>query len=230
MGSVLVLSGGSPHAHDFHESAGAFAELFREDGHDVAIVDHPDRAAARIRAEPPDALVVNGLHWRMLGDAYDRWRAEYGYTTAPPTRATIRGFVHGGGGLLANHTAPICFDDWPEWGDVVGGSWQWGVSSHPPAAPVTGRVIADHPVVSGLPSTLELDDEVYGDLDVRDSVDVLVVAKRTPDDTDQPVVWVHRYGDGKVVFDGFGHDVASITQQDHARLLTQGVRWVMETD
>ena len=85
---------------------------------------------------------------------------------------------------------------------------------------------ADHPVVAGLPEEIEIRDEVYGDLDLDPGVEALAHARRTPDDEPQPVVWVHAYGDGRVVYDGFGHDVASLRHADHVRLLRQAVSWV----
>lgn len=218
-----MLTGGSPHAHDFAAVGSAIELVLSEAGHEVVRVEHPDMAAELLGGGRHDVLVVHGLWWRMLDDAYEPWR-EFAYSTPPSTRAAIDDFVRGGGGLVALHTAPICFDDWPEWGDIVGGSWAWGRSSHPPLGPVSARIIADHPVVAGLASTIELVDEVYGDLDVREGIDTLAVAQRTADDADQPVVWTYRCGDGRVVFDGFGHDEQSIA--DSARLIRQAVDWV----
>jgi uncharacterized protein len=222
---VVVLAGGSPHAHDFAATGGALAELAEDLGHDVIVTDDPDVAAGLLTSDV-DALVVDGLWWRMEGEAYDRWRSEHAYSPPTATRAAITAHVHGGGGLLAVHTASICFDDWPEWGDVVGGAWRWAVSSHPPLGPVSAHVVGAHPVVDGLPKTIELRDEVYGDLELRDDIEVLVTARRSPDDEPQPVVWLHRYGDGRVVYDGFGHDMASIRQPDHTRLLAQALTWI----
>jgi hypothetical protein len=221
----LLLAGGSPHAHDFDAIGDALEGILSDHGHDVTRVGHPDACAEVLRAGRVEVLVVHGLWWRMLDDAYEPWR-EFAYSTAAPTATAIDDFVRGGGGLVALHTAPICFDDWPGWGDVVGGSWRWGISSHPPVGPVTAHVIADHPVVTGLESTIELVDEVYGDLDVRQGVEPLVIARRTENDADQPVVWTHRHGDGRVVFNGFGHDAASITQVDNAGMICQAVDWV----
>ena len=232
MSRVLVLAGGSPHAHDFAACGAALASIAAELQHEVRVVDNPDEAAALLGAEGGDAfdaLVVDGLWWRMSGDSYDQWRAEFGYSPSTATRDALSTFVADGGGMLAVHTTPICFDDWPEWGDVVGGAWQWGVSSHPPVGQVTAHIVGIHPVVEGLPPQLTLLDEVYGDMAVRDGVQVLAVAKRHDDDAEQPVVWTHSYGNGRVVFDGFGHDVGSLTQPHHAQLLAQAITWVVAT-
>ena len=230
MSRVLVLAGGSPHAHDFAACGIALARIVTDLHHDVQVVAHPDEAAELLRGEGDDAvdaLVVDGLWWRMLGDTYDQWRDEFGYSPSESTRSTLRSFVAEGGGMLAVHTTPICFDDWPEWGDVVGGAWRWGVSSHPPVGPVTAHIVGTHPVVEGLPAQLMLRDEVYGDMAVRDGVHVLAVAKRNHGDAEQPVVWAHSYGNGRVVFDGFGHDADSLNQPHHAQLLSQALNWVM---
>lgn len=233
MSHVVVLAGGSPHAHDFPAIGTALAQMASELGHAVQSVADPDQAVALLtdtqRAiNPIGALVIDGLWWRMLGDAYEPWREQYGYSPSAATRETLSSFVSSGGGLLALHTTPICFDDWPEWGDVVGGSWQWGVSSHPMVGTVTAQIVGHHPVVAGLPSVITLHDEVYGDMQVRDDVEVLAVAKRHADDVDQPVVWTHTYGSGRVVFDGFGHDAVSIRQPHHAQLIEQALTWVLE--
>lgn len=227
-----MLVGGSPHAHDFPSIGAALVQLAGDLGHVVQMVDDPDQAAALLThtqraVSPVGALVIDGLWWRMLGDAYQPWREAYGFSPTAATRDALTAFVSGGGGLLALHTTSICFDDWPEWGDVVGGSWQWGVSSHPTVGAVTARIVGQHPVVAGLPPEIELRDEVYGDLLLRDAVEVLAVAQRHADDPDQPVVWAHSYGAGRVVFDGFGHDVESIRRPHHAQLIEQALTWVL---
>jgi hypothetical protein len=237
MSGVLLLAGGSPHAHDFDSSGAAMAEVISALGCDVQTCDNPDTAADLLDAarDPDipsiDALVVLGLWWRMAGDVYDPWRERHAYITPAATRLALTSFVDQGGGLLAMHTSPICFDDWPGWADIVGGRWRWGISSHPPFGCVNAQIAAaDHPVVKGSPSVLELDDEVYGDLEIRDSVEVLAVARRDESDDDQPVVWAHRFGAGRVVFDCFGHDVASICHPDHTRIIEQAITWILRSE
>lgn len=229
MNHVVVLAGGVPHAHDFAANGEALATLFRSSGHDVDVVDHPDLAALQL-SETVDALVVCALYWTMAGDAYDAWRPEWAYATSAETRQRISEFVREGGGLLAIHTASICFDDWAEWGDIVGGAWSWGVSSHPEFGAVRADVIAAHDVVRGVDATVELSDEVYGDLRLRPDIEVLATARRTHDDADQPVLWAHRYGRGRVVYDGFGHDANSIDDAVNAKILKQALEWVKRGD
>lgn len=230
MADVLVLSGGPDHAHDFAATGRALADIVQDAGRAAEVVEHPDDAAAALARGGYRALVVNALRWRMGGERYDPWRAEWAYATPEATRQSIAGFVAAGGGLVGNHTAAICFDDWPEWQAVLGGAWNWGRSTHPPQAPVTAVVDRpdSHPVTAGLPHRFSLDDEVYGDLDLDPAIRPLAHATRHDGDEPQPVVWVHRFGEGRVVYDGFGHDVASLRDPVHVRLLRQAVHWVIE--
>ncbi len=230
--TVLILAGGSPHAHDFIANGASLATTVADAGHEVSLVAHPDEAAPRLEASvngsnDVDALIINGLWWRMQGEAYDRWRPDHGYHTSKAWMSAVSQFVSSGGGLLAMHTTPICFDDWPEWREVVGGSWQWGTSSHPPLGQVEADVLPGHQVVAGLPDRLRVVDEVYGDLDVCPEVDVFLQARRSPDDVLQPIGWTYRYGLGRVVFDGLGHNVASLENADHQRLIVRALNWVL---
>ncbi len=223
-----MLTGGPDHAHDFAASAGAVAGVLGEDGHHVTVVDHPDLVASALGAGV-DVLVVNALRWRMAHERYDHLRDQWAYTTSEPTKQAISSFVAGGGGLVGCHTASICFDDWPEWQQILGGSWNWTTSSHPPVGPVSADVASDaatqHPVLRDV-GALHLHDEVYGALDLEPGIEVLMTARRHVDDEAQPVVWAWSYGAGRVVYDGFGHDAASVRDPDHARLLRNAVRWV----
>lgn len=233
MSRVLVLAGGPPHAHDFGAIGTALTELAANDGHDVARVEHPDEAAAHLQRDDEarvDAMFVDALWWRMRGEQYDAWRDEFAYSTPTTTRQAFTSFVRRGGGLVAIHTAPICFDDWPGWGDLVGGSWRWGTSAHPPYGSVHARIVANHDVTAGLPGEIDLTDEVYGDLDVRADATVLAVARRHDGDDDQPVVWTHRCGAGRVVFNCFGHDAQSIRHPHNRRLLSQALTWTLGSD
>jgi type 1 glutamine amidotransferase len=226
MSRAVVLSGGPDYAHAFDQTGSTLADLVRSTGREVVLLDHPDAVTDQLQDSDVDVLVVNALRWRMLAERYDPWRDEWAYTSTPELRSAITSFVAGGGGLVGNHTAPICFDDWPEWADVLGGGWVWDVSSHPPLGPVDARVIrADHPITVGVDPLFRVDDEVYGDLR-RHDVEVLVTARRTPDDADQPVVWAHRYGSGRSAFVCFGHDRRSLLDPNVSRLITQSIDWV----
>lgn len=245
MSRAVVLTGGADYAHDFTATGPELAAIASEVGFMPVVVHHPDdlidvlnpTLQASSFAESSrdddvdrdrdrvDVLIINALRWRMLTDRHAQWREAWAYSTNRETRRVIEDFVSSGGGLVGNHTAPICFDDWPEWGDVLGGSWDWERSAHPLLGPISAQLTGEHPITAGVTSPLVLDDEVYGDLNVRSGVQILATAKRTPDDLDQPVVWTHAYGSGRVAYCCFGHDVHSLRHSGVRRILHQSIQW-----
>ena len=148
---AVVISGGL--THDFPATTACLATLLAEQGIDAVV--HEDVEAGLRSLSGAALLVVNALRWTMTGPATpDRYRdlaATAGASPSPAARAAVAEHLHGGGGLLGMHTASICFDDWPEWGEALGGVWVWGRSSHPPLGTARVGVIApEHPLVHGL--------------------------------------------------------------------------------
>lgn len=231
MSRIRVITGGPDYAHDFvgpHGTGPALAAVLRGAGHEVDCTD--DIESGFLGCGEVDVVVINALRWRMLADQYQQWRNQWAFSPSPQARRNIVDFVEGGGGLVACHTAMICFDDWDQWGELLGGTWVWGTSSHPAPAPVHVTMThTSHPVVAGL-ADMQLVDEVYGDVAMGHDITVLATARRYADDADQPVVWTRFAGRGRVVVNGFGHDVASITTPSHQQLLQQAVAWCATHD
>ena len=173
-------------------------------------------------------LTVYALRWRMLDhEKYAPFRAEYAMSVSEAGRAALQAFVEEGGALLALHTASICFDDWPGWGEVLGARWRWGQSFHPPPQQAQVHVAdAEHPICAGL-SDFALEDEVFHDLEHTAANHPLLSASAGPDGRPQPVLWARRHGAGRVVYDALGHTVSSLQHPCHRRLLQQATQWLI---
>ena len=219
--TVVVLAGGLPARPRLRRDRPARSPTCSTPEHEVRTVAHPeqlaDGARRRRRARRRRALVADAGRRATSGGAPS------GRTRSRPRhRATVERSWHDGGGLLAVHTALDLLRRLARVGPDRRRHLGWG-SSHPPCGSVSPRVVADHPVVAGVadvPSTPGPLDEVYGDLPGSAGIDVLAVAKRQPDDDDQPVVWTHRYGAGRVVFGRvFGHDAESLATSAQRRVV-----------
>jgi type 1 glutamine amidotransferase len=218
----LVLTGGI--FHPFEEAAPALAALLEPHGiRSTVTQDIEDGLAVLTRGEF-DLLTIYALRWRMEGDEkYAPYRDRWAFSLSADGRAAIKNHLAGGGGILGLHTAVICFDDWPEWGSILGGAWEWGQSGHPPLGTATVRIDeADDPIVRGLPD-FKLQDEVYGDLNMEPGV--RPIASATADKNWHPVLWTRQVGDGRVAFDGLGHDADSINHPVHRRILKRAALW-----
>lgn len=210
----LILTGGW--AHDFERTAPILAEVLDVDS---VLVDDVAEAGRRLRNGAFDTLTVYACRFRMLDSRYsDEVRATWARTTPDQARRDIAGFLGNGGGLLAVHTASICFDDWPQWPGHVGGAWVWGRSWHPPIGPVD-VAFSEHEPAAGL-GAMAVTDERYCDLDLLDGSTVLACSPGATDT--QPLAWV-RPG---TIYDALGHDERSLTHPTHAEFLRRAIRWV----
>lgn len=220
----LILSGGI--GHPFADGAHALADLLREVGVASEITEDIEAGLAALAGGAFDLLTVYTLRWRMLvGEKYAPHREKWAFSLSPEGRLNLAGFVARGGGLLGLHTAAICFDDWPEWKNLLGGTWVWGRSAHLPLGPVrVSTTGASHFVTSGV-ETFALRDEVYGNLDLAPDVEPLLVASDAAGSW--PVLWARQVGAGRAVTDLLGHDRLTIEHAVHRRILTRSAQWLL---
>ncbi|GAA0607340.1 hypothetical protein GCM10009547_06590 [Sporichthya brevicatena] len=226
---AVVLSGGL--THDFPATTACLADLLDAQG--VTADVHTDVESA-FAALPGAALfVVNALRWTMTGATPDRYRVladVEGRTVSPAAREALARHLAAGGGLLGMHTAAICFDDWPEWGDILGGAWVWGTSWHPQIGPeISVRPVehaADEHALTADIDPFDLVDEVYSELDLRPDVEGLLTAVAPgTEGPARPLLWSREYGGGRVVYDALGHHPPSYEVPAHREIVRRAIRW-----
>lgn len=229
MGRNLLLSGGP--GHDFTATSAALARLFDEHGLHTTIVTEPADALAHLReaaaggAAPFSLLTVNALHWGMDAPRYAHLRETHARHLDAVDGELLEAFVRRGGGLLALHTSVICFDAQPRWRALVGASWDWEASSHPPCGAAPVRVTAaghEHALTAGLDDFV-VEDELYGFLDEVDGITPLLTGAHGG--REHPLLWAREIGDGRVVTDLLGHGAASIEHPTHRTILTRAAAW-----
>ena len=227
MSRNLLLTGGP--GHDFDATSATLVRLLAEQGITTTVVDRPATALDLLHdaeAGPPFSLfTVHALHWGMDEPRYAHLRAEQGFTLTSAEAAAIARFVNDGGGLLALHTAVICFDAVPAWRDLCGAAWDWSTSKHPPVGAATVTVTdagRGHPITAGIEDFV-IDDEVYGFLDERD--DLIPLLTSAHGGRAHPVLWARAVGRGRVVTDLLGHGAESFAHPAHQTILTRAAAW-----
>lgn len=229
MTAGLLLTGGP--THPFAETAPLLVDVLAGQGVSTTVVTDPFEAFALLgtaeagRGPRVDLVVVHALRWRMEQPRYASHRAEQAVAVSDDDLAVLDRFVRGGGGLLALHTAVICFDGRPTWRELCGARWDWDRSAHPPLGPVTvsptvaGRA---HEVTRGV-EAFTLEDEAYGFLDEVEGLEPLLVADhggRT-----HPLVWARSVGEGRVVTDLLGHGPPAFEHPAHRQILGRAAAW-----
>jgi type 1 glutamine amidotransferase len=225
----LLIAGGI--YHTFEETAPALADLWRPHGIETEITFEVEDGLRRLAQGGYDLLTMHCLRWSMSQHPkYEPFRERWALSLTAEGRHAILDHVGRGGGLLGIHTASICFDDWREWGAVLGAGWVWGRSHHPPQAPLRVRTSSvPHPITQGLPP-FSVADELYSDLDLAPGVSILAEARLEDGDAWQPVAMAQQVGSSRSAYLALGHDVASIEVPAHAEMLRRAGLWCAGRD
>jgi len=212
---VVIISGAGAYAdpwHPFAQTSARLAEVIGSFGHRVEVSEAVEESLRSLDAQ---RLVVINI----------------GNPTAPRAALTmidiqqaLLAHLDGGGGLLGMHVSATSFTTMPRWPEILGGHWVRGTTMHPPLDLARIRLHAvDHPVAGG-DTELEVLDERYSYLDVRE--DVVVLGDHEHDGLIHPMIWAREHGTGRVVYDGLGHDLRSYESAGHLALLRRAVSWL----
>jgi len=222
MARALILSGGV--AHDYARTSPMLAEILQEVDIDVEIHEALDVLRGEVLAGF-DMLVLNCVRWTcdQTPDWRDQWRSEL---PVAAQQALLK-FLGAGRGLLALHAATICFDDWPEFRNILGAWWEWGAgnSGHAPLQEHRMRVVrTGHAVTEGL-SDFAIVDELYTNPRITDFVTPLIEADW--EGTSHPILWTRQYGDARVCYNALGHGVEAFANAANRVLLQRAAMWVL---
>jgi type 1 glutamine amidotransferase len=220
MKRALIVSGSGRYAdpwHPFARTSARIAGILRETGFDVTVDDEVDAALAGLEdasRDQPGLVVVN------VGNPKENHPADAG------VRAGLLAHLGRGGGLLGVHVSATSFPGVPEWEQMLGGIWVRGTTMHPEYSRARIRVYSDrHPIVAGI-GDFAVDDERYSYLRVDPAM--VTLASHEYDGLEHPLLWAHRFGGGRVVYDALGHDAASYDAPEHRAIVAAAARWLTE--
>jgi uncharacterized protein len=217
MTTTLLLSGGGDFTdpwHPFEQTSARIAGLLEDCGHGVRISTAVANSLSALAREStlPDLVVLNAGNGELPtpGDV--------------DALAGLRSYLDAGLPLLVFHAASTAFPGLDTWDEQLGGRWIPGSSVHPPWGHSVIEVATDaHPLTIGVPG-FSLQDERYSFL--RVNPDVLPVAWHRYENVRHPLVWTHRAGAARVVYDALGHDENSFDSPEHRQLIRNAVNWL----
>lgn len=215
----LILSGGP--AHDYARTSPALAGIFAEVGIDSQI--HEDLSIIESSSlQQFDMLTLNCARWTCGGISPDHEWFEYRFELPEAAREELIRFFERGKGLLALHTATLCFDDWDEYARIIGATF----TGHGPFQDYRMQVHTDaHPITKGI-TDFVITDELYTDPKLTDSVQPLVESEWK--DRMHPVLWVRNYRKARVCYIALGHGVEAFGNPSNQKLLQRGALWVAD--
>jgi type 1 glutamine amidotransferase len=229
---VLLVTGSSdePH-HHWRETSATLRQILEQSGRfTVSTVDEP-----------------RGLNALAL-EGYDAVLLDYNGPRLPvAAEAALESFVRNGGGFASFHQA--CYGtffgmqlkdgrwqagppdtEWAAFARMIGAQWEPSKIGHArrTAFPVDWRD-GGHPISQGQPRSFIANDELYHKLTLDKTVQVLADAMSPVDlggtGQREPLIWVNRYGKGRVFFTTLGHDTMAWYQQGLSDAMTRGLEW-----
>lgn len=220
----LMIAGGW--AHNFEESAPYVVETLEEVGFASDVVFDINDSTDLLEKKTYDLITVLACWFQMQDSRYSKQNREiWSRVTSRQWREAMMRQKNSGTGLLAMHTASICFDDWSEWTKWVGGAWDWEKSSHPPLGDLNISPCAEHVIVKDV-KPFVIRDERYSNL-LRDASSQVIL--QSYDDKDsQPTLWVNESMTGRAVYDALGHDLTSVSHSIHKQLIKRSALWACQ--
>ncbi len=172
----------------------------------------------------------------------DYFDAVYFYTTGEldmdeEQKAALLSFVRDEGkGFIGGHSAADTFYQWHEYGDMIGAYFDLHPWHKLVRVNVEDRAF---PATRHLPAQIEVTDEIYQFKEPYSREHVRVLMSIDPSsvdlnakmvhrtDRDFALVWVKRYGKGRVFFNALGHEDQIYDRPDMQKLMLESVKWVM---
>lgn len=173
-------------------------------------------------------------------DNLERYAAVMFFTTgelpmSSVQKAALLDFVRAGRGFLGVHSATDTFYAWPDYLDLIGGTFD----GHPWHQVVTIQVAdSSDPTVAFLGNSLQFNDEIYQirDFDVHGSK---VLLRLDPNSVDLekdgvhrrpygwPLAWKRSFGKGRVFYSALGHEASVWQDPRYQRMITNAILWSM---
>ena len=208
---VLIVTGCDYPGHLWRQTTPVLAQGLREDPRaEVRVVEDAhfldSTALGRFQV-----VVLHYMNWRTPGPG-------------EVSRANLRSFVAGGGGLVLVHFACGAWQEWPGFVELAGRVWNPRLRGHDPRGPFRVEVVRpEHLIMQGF-AAFDTDDELYTCLEGSVPVEVLAQATSKVDRKEYPMAFVHQVGRGRVFHSPLGHDVKAFGPAT-LELFRRGVAW-----
>ena len=210
--NVLIVTGFDVGSHVWEESAKLNQAILNESGKFKVDISKDKEVFASDDLDDYDVLVLNFGFWKEA-DPSDE------------AKAGLLNYAKDGGNVVALHFACSSFQDWKEYGELLGRTWVKGTGGHGPYGEFTVNIkAADHPVTKGL-KDFSTEDELYAKLSGDAEIEVLATADSEWSGKTEPIVFAKKYGKGRVLQNVLGHGIDSKRNEHYQELLVRCVEW-----
>jgi type 1 glutamine amidotransferase len=224
--NVLIITG--DHGHAWKETTPFLKEVLTKAGHKVDVTERPRLDLIAANLAKYDVLLLN--YRNTAKGAMDNPDSVW---TDDNKRAFAEA-IETGKGLVVYHHASSAFTGDSEWDKlfekITAGGWR-KQGFHGKMHVFAVKSQKEHPITRGIKSFTHGRDELYQNSLITEGSEVLVTAysdpSKDPKNTgkDEPMVWVNKYGKGRVCQNALGHDVEAMKSVGFETLLVRCVEW-----
>ena len=180
------------------------------------------------RLDEADLLLVIGLHW--TGWPTINWHTPGPYLRPTEAQqAAVRRFVASGRPVGVVHGGMASYDEWPEFGQLLGFHWHWDITNHSRVDTWTITPSATSTLVDD-PSSFEITDELYGHVQLTPGLQVENHLSATIAGLTMPLLLTAEggrvSGAGRCAWFGLGHDMQAWDQPRFRPLLLNLITWL----
>jgi type 1 glutamine amidotransferase len=215
---ILILSGANN--HDWQHTTPVLQKFYEGSGRFAVTVTEkvPQMTAADFAGY--DALVCN----------YTTYPNVRGHRWPAATEKAFLDYIAAGHGLVIFHAASTAWNDWPEFTDLIGLTWQMGTSAHGKYHSFAVTILdREHPVTAGMQSFQHVPDELYHRQLKHATAHVLATAysDKAAGGTgqDEPMIVTTEFGKGRVFHTAMGHDPRAMSGVEFQTLMLRGTEW-----
>ncbi len=212
--SLLIVTGDDYPGHLWRETAPAMAAALREDQElEVSITESPMILGSPLLSHY-DAVMI---HFKNYPERL---------ALGEEVQNGLRSYVENGGGLIISHFGCGAFQEWDQFVQIAGRTWNPSMRGHDPHGSFEVRMTDPrHPVTRGL-ETFSTTDEMYTCLDGTTPIHILCEATSVVDQKVYPVAFTLEAEHPRVVHCTLGHDQQALSTPGARTLYRNAARWV----
>lgn len=215
---ALILTGANN--HDWKSTTPLLKRIYEESG----------RFTVDVTEDPPSALKASNLaKYDVLVGNWAAWPKVTGHQWGAEGEKAFADYIKKGGGFALFHAASATFQDWPEYQQIAGGTWDTNKTGHGAIHEFEVKVVdAGHPVTRGL-AGFKISDELWHRTGFQTNVHVLCEAfsakEKGGSGQMEPVAITTSFGMGRGFYNVLGHDTNAMNNPGWQALMLRGTEW-----
>jgi len=221
---MLIFSGANN--HNWKATTPVLQKMYEDSG----------RFSVSVTDDVPNFNPAEFAKYDVIVCNYTSYPKIEGHRWPAATEKAFLDYIAAGHGFVVVHAASTAWGDWPEFGDLIGLTWQVDkatgkhISGHGKQHSFTVKIVdPNHPVTQGMKDFQHVPDELYHKQLKHSTAHVLATAFSDKamggSGVDEPMVAVTEFGKGRAINCAMGHDVKQMAGAGFQTLMLRGAEW-----